>query len=312
LQPEAARGAIARNTSPDVPFSQSINPYRGCEHGCIYCYARPTHAYMDLSPGLDFETRIFFKKDAPALLRRELSRPSYRCQTIAIGTNTDGYQPAERQLRITRALLEVLQECRHPVSIVTKSALVERDLDLLAPMAAQNLVRVMVSVTTLDDELKRRMEPRTPSSLRRLQTIHRLADAGIPVGVLAAPMIPALNDHELEAILQAAADAGARSAAYVLLRLPHEVAPLFDEWLGQHYPLRHSHVLGLLRDMRGGAINDPAFGSRMSGSGTLAHLLRQRFERACRALELNTDEGPTPDTSQFRPPGAASGQLGLF
>jgi DNA repair photolyase len=312
LQPEAARSVISRNDSPDVPFSQSINPYRGCEHGCIYCYARPAHAYMDLSPGIDFETRIFFKVGAAATLRRELSRPGYQCRPITIGANTDGYQPVERQLRVTRAILEVLRDCRQPVSIVTKSALVERDLDILASMAAQRLVRVMISVTTLDDELKRRMEPRTASPARRLQTIRCLTDAGVPAGVLAAPMIPALNDHELEAILEAAAAAGAKTAGYILLRLPHEVAPLFDEWLGQHYPLRRAHVLGLLRDMRGGAINDPAFGSRMSGRGTLSQLLRQRFERACRALGLNRGDGPEFDTSRFRRPQGTRTQLDLF
>ncbi len=311
LRPEHSRSIISRNDSPDIAFRQSVNPYRGCEHGCIYCYARPAHAYVDLSPGLDFETRIYFKPDAAALLGRELARPGYRCQPIAIGSNTDGYQPAERELRITRSLLELLAECRHPVAIVTKSALIERDLDLLAPMAAAGLARVMVSVTTLDDELKRRLEPRTAGPSRRLQVISRLAQAGVPVGVLAAPMIPALNDHELESILEAAAAAGARHAGYILLRLPHEVAPLFDEWLMQHYPLRRSHVLGLLRDMRAGALNDPSFGSRMHGTGALAQLLGARFERACRKLGLNADDGPALDTSAFRPP-AAGPQMALF
>lgn len=312
LRAEHSRSVISRNDSPDIPFRQSINPYRGCEHGCSYCYARPAHAYVDLSPGIDFETKIFFKPDAARLLRRELQRPGYRCDTITIGANTDGYQPAERQLRITRGILEVLAEFRHPVAIVTKSALIERDIDILGPMAEAGLARVMISVTTLDDELKRRMEPRTASPARRLETIRRLSGAGIPVGVLAAPMIPALNDHELESILEAAAAAGARTAGYILLRLPHEVAPLFDEWLGQHYPLRRSHVLQLLRDMRQGQVNDPRFGSRMRGTGPLADLLDQRFERSCRQLGLNAGEQPALDTTAFRPPRHAEAQLGLF
>ena len=309
---DAARSVITRNDSPDVPFRQSINPYRGCEHGCIYCYARPAHAYLDLSPGLDFESKIYWKPNAAALLRNELARPGYRCDPIAIGANTDGYQPAERELRVTRQVLEVLAECHHPVTIVTKSALVERDLDLLAPMAAAGLARVMISVTTLDAELKRRLEPRTASPARRLETIRRLHSAGVPAGVLAAPMIPALNDHELESILEAAAAAGASSAGYILLRLPHEVAPLFEEWLEQHYPLRKSHVLGLLRDMRDGAVSDPRFGSRMRGAGPLAELLRQRFERACRAHGLATSREAPLDTSRFVPPAASGPQLGLF
>jgi DNA repair photolyase len=313
LRVENARSIITRNDSPDIAFTQSINPYRGCEHGCVYCYARPAHAYVDLSPGIDFETKIFFKPDAAALLRREIAKPGYRCQPIALGANTDAYQPAERQLRITRAILEVLAETRHPVALITKSALIERDIDLLAPMAAANLLRVMISVTTLDDDLKRRMEPRTASPARRLEVIRRLTAAGIPCGVMAAPVIPALNDHELEAILDAAAAAGARHAGYVLLRLPHEVAPLFDEWLSQHYPLRKSHVLQRMRDMRRGQLNDPAFGSRMRGTGALADLLRQRFERACRQFGLNADDDRASlDTAAFRPPRSNTAQLGLF
>lgn len=312
LRPEHARSIITRNDSPDIVFCQSINPYRGCEHGCIYCYARPAHAYVDLSPGIDFETKIFFKPDAAALLRRELSKPGYACQAIAIGANTDGYQPAERELGITRAILEVLSEFRHPVAIITKSALIERDLDIIAPMAAANLVRVMISVTTLDDELKRRMEPRTASPARRLEVIARLAEAGVPVGVLAAPMIPALNDHELEAILEAAAARGAKRAGYIVLRLPHEVAPLFEEWLEQHYPLRKSHVMQLVRDMRQGRVNDPRFGTRMRGTGPLAKLMRQRFERACRQFGLNVEAGPDLDTTAFSAPTKPGAQLGLF
>lgn len=312
LHAEQARSIVSRNDSPDIAFRQSINPYRGCEHGCIYCYARPAHAYVDLSPGIDFETEIFYKPDAAELLRRELSRPGYACQPIAIGANTDGWQPAERDLGISRGLLGVLAEFRHPVAIITKSALIERDIDILAPMAADNLVRVMVSVTTLDDELKRRLEPRTAGPARRIATIRRLNEAGIPTGVLAAPMIPALNDHELEGILEAAAGAGARHAGYILLRLPHEVAPLFDEWLGQHYPLRRNRVLQLLRAMRAGRANDPRFGSRMRGTGPLADLLEQRFARACRALGLGTEVGPPLATTLFRVPGAARPQLDLF
>ncbi|MBM4197271.1 MAG: PA0069 family radical SAM protein [Gammaproteobacteria bacterium] len=311
LMVENARSIVSRNQSPDVPFAQSINPYRGCEHGCIYCYARPSHAYMDLSPGIDFETRIFWKPDAADLLRAELAKPGYTCDTMALGSNTDCYQPAERELQVTRRILEVLAECRHPVAIVTKSALVERDIDILAPMAAAGLARVMISVTTLDDELKRRMEPRTAGPSRRLETIRRLSEAGIPVGVLAAPVIPALNDHELESILSAGARAGAKSAGYILLRLPHEVAPLFSEWLEQHYPLRRSHVLNQISRMRNGALSDPRFGSRMRGSGPLASLLRQRFERACREHGLNRAETPLVRDG-FRPPRASGPQLGLF
>jgi DNA repair photolyase len=312
LRPEQSRSVISRNDSPDIPFRQSINPYRGCEHGCVYCYARPAHAYVDLSPGLDFETKIFFKLQAPELLRRELTQPGYRCQPIALGANTDAYQPAERELRITRGLLEVLAEFRHPFSIVTKSALIERDLDILAPLAAEHLVQVMVSVTTLDDELKRRMEPRTAAPARRLATIGRLAAAGIPVAVLVAPVIPALNDHELENILEAAAQAGARQAGYVLLRLPHEVGPLFEGWLADHYPLRASHVLNQVREMRGGALNDPSFGSRMKGKGPLAQLLRQRFDRACREFGLNAGDVPALDTTRFRVPARAGAQMSLW
>jgi DNA repair photolyase len=312
LRMDNARTIITRNDSPDVGFSQSINPYRGCEHGCVYCYARPAHAYVDLSPGIDFETKIFFKPQAAALLRKEIGKPGYRCQPIALGVNTDAYQPAERELRVTRSILQVLAECHHPVSLITKSALIERDIDLLAPMAAANLVRVSISVTTLDDELKRRMEPRTASPARRLEVIRRLTGAGIRCAVMAAPMIPALNDHELEAILEAAAAAGALDAGYVLLRLPHEVAPLFDEWLSQHYPLRKSHVLQRLRDMRRGRLNDPGFGTRMRGSGPFAELLDQRFERACRQFGLNDSKDPPLDTTAFRPPATNSAQLGLF
>ena len=270
LHPDASRTIIARNRSPDVPFSQSINPYRGCEHGCIYCFARPTHAYLDLSPGRDFETQIYFKPEACALLKKELARPGYEVSPIALGTNTDPYQPVEKDLGITRGLLELFAELRHPVTIVTKGALILRDVDLLTELASLNLVSVFISVTTLDAELKRRMEPRTAGPERRLQMIRELAARGIRTGVLAAPVIPALNDHELERILERAAEAGATSAGYVLLRLPHEVRGLFIEWLNAHYPDRAKHVLSLLQQMRGGRLNDPQFHSRQSGSGPFA------------------------------------------
>ena len=308
---DAARRVISRNASPDVPFEQSVNPYRGCEHGCVYCYARPTHAWLGLSPGLDFETRLFYKPDAAARLAAELDAPGYRCRTIVLGANTDPYQPVERRLGITRALLEVLAERDHPVSIVTKGALIERDLDLLAPMAAAGLVSVMVSVTTLDDELKRTLEPRAAAPARRLATLRRLAAAGIPAGVLLAPMIPALNDHELENILEAAAAAGAESAAWILLRLPHEVGPLFREWLEAHYPERSRRVMSLLRQARGGRDNDPRFGHRMRGGGPWVEALAARFRLACRRLGLAEGERRTLDTGRFRPR-RSDGQIELF
>lgn len=298
-----ARTIVMRNESPDIPFTQSVNPYQGCEHGCIYCYARPTHAYLDLSPGIDFETRLFAKPDAARLLRAELARPGYRCDPIALGSNTDPYQPIEREWRITRAVLEVLAECRHPFTIVTKSALVERDIDVIAPMAKQRMARVYVSVTTLDRELARRMEPRAAAPQRRLQAITTLARAGIPVGVMVAPVIPQLNDRDIEAIVEAAAGAGATSAGWVLLRLPHEVAPLFRDWLAAHYPERATHVMSLVAQMRGGRDNDPAFGARMRGEGPLAALLAQRFELACRrhGLARGRDQSAL-DKTRFRPP----------
>ncbi|MCY4166132.1 MAG: PA0069 family radical SAM protein, partial [Gammaproteobacteria bacterium] len=262
---ERSKTIISRNQSPDIGFSQSINPYKGCEHGCIYCFARPTHAYLDLSPGLDFETRIVHKPNAAELLRKELAKPGYVCSPIALGINTDGYQPFEKQLRITRSLLEILLETRHPVTIVTKSALVERDLDLLGELARLGLTQVALSITTLDDELKRRMEPRTASPRRRLATIERLAEAGVPAGVMFAPVIPALNDHELEAVLEAAAEAGGLWAGYTVLRLPNEVRPLFKDWLAEQYPLRAGHVMSRVRQIRGGKENDSAFGRRKRG-----------------------------------------------
>jgi len=293
---------IARNTSPDVPFDHSINPWRGCEHGCIYCFARPTHAYHNLSPGLDFETKLFAKPAAARLLRAELMKPSYRPATIAMGTNTDCWQPAEEHLRISRAVLEVLAEFCHPLGIVTKSNRVLRDLDILAPMAARGLVHVGVSLTTLDPVLARRLEPRAPAPAQRLKAIRTLADAGVPVFALHAPMIPALNDHELERLMEAAVRAGALTASYVPLRLPHEVAPLFRDWLDAHYPARARHVMSLVRSIRDGRDNDPEFGSRMRGTGPYAEMLRARFKAARRRFGLDRRLPPLR-TDLFRRPG---------
>jgi DNA repair photolyase len=284
---EQARSIISYNQSPDVPFDRSINPYRGCEHGCIYCFARPTHAYLDLSPGLDFETQLIAKTNAAELLRKELAKPGYRCAAITLGANTDPYQPIEKQYRLTRQLLEVLWEHRHPCAIITKSQLICDDLPLLAQLAREKLVKVFISVTTLDDDLKRKLEPRAASGNARLHTMARLADAGIPVGVLAAPMIPALNDSEIEAILEAAKQAGALSASYILLRLPLEVSELFEQWLQEHFPLRADHVMSLVRQSRDGHNYDPQFHTRMRGTGVFAELLATRFKRASRALHLN-------------------------
>jgi DNA repair photolyase len=300
IRPETARTIISRNDSPDIPFEQSINPYRGCEHGCIYCYARPSHAYVDLSPGIDFETRLFYKADAANLLRAELKRPGYHCSAIMLGANTDPYQPIEQRLRVTRSLLEVLLEARHPVSVITKGTLVLRDLDLLRELAQLNLTRVYVSFTTLDAELKRQLEPRAASPQARLRVISTLAAAGVPVGVMTAPMIPAINDAELESLLEAAAHSGARRASYVLLRLPHEVKTLFRDWLVEHYPQRAAHVMSLVQQARGGQDNDPRFGMRMRGSGAWAQLLRARFELACRRLNLNHERAAELSTHLFR------------
>jgi DNA repair photolyase len=308
--PDRARTIITRNDSPDVPFDRSINPYRGCEHGCIYCYARPSHAFLGLSPGLDFETRIFVKHDAAMLLRRELARPGYACRPISLGTNTDPYQPLERRLRVTRAILEVLAEARHPVGIVTKSALVCRDLDLLAPMAQDGLANVYLSITTLDARIARTLEPRASSPRRRLEAVRALAAAGVPVGVMVAPIIPGLTDPEIEAILEEAAAAGASTAGWVLLRLPYEVKDLFAAWLEAHFPLRARHVLSLVRQCRGGLLNDPEFGSRMRGQGVFADLVARRFRQAARYLGLDRRQLPQR-TDLFRPP-AGDGQLDLF
>ncbi|BBK44830.1 radical SAM protein [Allostella vacuolata] len=308
---DATRRIITTNDSPDIPFDQSINPYRGCEHGCVYCFARPTHAWLGLSPGLDFESKLFAKPEAAALLEKELRHPRYRCRPIAMGTNTDPYQPVERGMQVTRRILEVLSAFEHPVTIVTKSALVLRDLDLLAPMAARGLAAVAVSVTTLDRDLARRMEPRAATPERRLETIRALAAAGVPAGVMAAPMIPALNDWELERILEASAAAGATTAGYVLLRLPLELDQLFTEWLHEHAPGRAAHVLAIVREMRGGKTYDSRWGQRMRGTGVHADLLAKRYQLAARRLGLTRRDWRL-DTSRFRPPPRAGDQLSLL
>jgi DNA repair photolyase len=300
---ETAKSIITRNSSPDIPFDRSINPYRGCEHGCIYCFARPSHAYWDMSPGLDFETRLIAKTNAATLLEEQLSRPGYQCAPITLGANTDCYQPIEREHRITRATLEVLLRYRHPVSIITKGSLILRDLDLLAEMAKLRLVSVFISLTTLDDELKRILEPRAAAPKARLRAIRVMRDAGIPVGVLCAPMIPMINDNELEALLSEAKAAGALSASYVMLRLPLEVAPLFDEWLKTHYPQRADHVMSLIRQSRGGELYDSRFGSRMRGEGPFADLLAQRYAVAVKRLGLNRRDALVLDCTAFCPPG---------
>ncbi|WP_054916036.1 MULTISPECIES: PA0069 family radical SAM protein [Pseudomonas] len=306
---ETAKTIITRNTSPDLPFDRSINPYRGCEHGCIYCYARPSHAYWDLSPGLDFETKLIAKTNAAAVLEQQLSKKGYVCAPINLGSNTDPYQPIEREQQLTRRLLEVLLRYRHPVTIVTKGSLILRDLDLLAELAQQRLVSVMISLTTLDDELKRTLEPRAAAPKARLRAIRVMREAGVPVGVLCSPMIPMINDSELEHLLEAAKQAGALHAAYMLLRLPLEVAPLFEQWLQDHYPQRATHVLSLIRQSRGGELYDSRFGARMRGEGVFADLLAQRFDKAMRRLGLNRLEGHALDCSAFCPPG---GQLSLL
>jgi DNA repair photolyase len=311
VTPEPIRSILTRNESPDIPFDRSINPYRGCEHGCIYCFARPSHSYLGLSPGQDFESRIMAKPDAPAALRAELDRPTYQPAVIALGANTDPYQPVERRLGITRGILEVLAAYHHPVTIVTKSAGVLRDLDLLAELGRERLASVLVSITTLDRGLARRMEPRAAAPQRRLETVRELAAAGVPTGVLVSPMIPALNDHELEAICEAAQQAGALAARYLVVRLPHELKELFTEWLERRYPERADRVLNLIRELRGGELYDPRFGRRMRGEGVYADLLARRFAVVARRLGL---DGPMPalDTSQFRRPPAPGDQLDLF
>jgi DNA repair photolyase len=308
---DSTRTIIARNTSPDIGFDRSINPYRGCEHGCTYCFARPTHAFLGMSPGLDFESKIFAKPDAAQLLEKELRAPSYRCRTMAMGTNTDPYQPIERHYKITRSILEVLSRFNHPVSIVTKSALAARDIDILMPMAEKNLARVSLSVTSLDPDLARKMEPRASTPKRRLGAIRDLSSVGIPTGVMFAPAIPGLNDHELEGVLEAARDAGATTAGYVMLRLPLEVKDLFQEWLASSVPERASRVMSLVRAMRGGLDYDPKWGERMTGNGPIAEALSDRFRLACKRLGLNKPQPPL-DANKFSPPPRAGDQLALF
>ncbi len=304
---ERPRTIITRNSSPDIGFAHSINAYRGCEHGCIYCFARPTHAYHDLSPGIDFETKLFAKPDAPTLLRAELMKPGHKVTPIAMGTNTDPYQPIERDWRITRACIEILAETRHPLYITTKSDRILRDIDLLAAMARDTLVGVMLSVTSLDPKVARTLEPRAPHPERRIAAIRKLNEAGIPVYASVSPVVPAITDHEIEAILERVADAGARDAFFIPVRLPHEVAPLFRAWLDTHYPDRAAKVMAIIRDLRGGRDNDPDFGSRMRGQGIWADLLRTRFDKARQRfglggarLSLRTDMFRAPEGDQFR------------
>jgi DNA repair photolyase len=312
LTVDSTRTIIARNDSPDIGFDRSINPYRGCEHGCIYCYARPSHAYLGLSPGLDFESRLFYKPQAAALLAAELRKKGYACRPIALGSNTDPYQPVERRLGVTRSILEVLRDFRHPVTIVSKSALIQRDLDILSDMAKERLAIVTISVTTLDRRLARVMEPRASTPERRLETITALAAAGVPTGVLSAPMIPALNDSEMEHILERARAGGATSAGYTLLRLPLELKALFREWLESHFPDKASHVLSLVAQAHGGRLYDSAWSKRMSGAGPYADMLRVRFDRACRKLGLNQRTTNPLDATRFRPPAGKGNQLNLF
>src|SRR5271168_4648400 len=308
---DTARKVITRNDSPDIGFDRSINPYRGCEHGCVYCFARPTHAFLGLSPGLDFESRLFAKPDAPQLLEKELAAQDYEPRMIAIGTNTDPYQPIERERNIMRGILEVLERAAHPVGIVTKSALVTRDIDILARMAKRNLAKVAISVTTLDPKLARTMEPRASTPMRRLEALRQLVEAGVPASTLVAPVIPALNDAEIERILDAVAAAGVRHAGYVLLRLPLEVRDLFREWLVANFPDRYRHVFKLIRDMRGGKDYDTTFGTRMTGTGPIAWMIGRRFEVACERLGFNVTSVKTT-TEHFKRPQAASEQLSLF
>ena len=312
LSIESTRTIIARNDSPDIGFDRSINPYRGCEHGCIYCYARPSHAYLGLSPGLDFESRLFYKPQAAKLLASELRKKGYSCRPIALGSNTDPYQPVERKLGTTRAILEVLRDFRHPVTIVTKSALIQRDLDILGEMARDRLAMAAISVTTLDRRLARVMEPRAAAPERRLETIAALAAAGVPAAVMSAPMIPALNDSEMEQILERARVAGAASAGYTLLRLPLELKALFKEWLEEHFPDKAGHVLSLVAQTHGGRLYDSTWSKRMTGTGPYADMLRLRFDRTCRKLGFNQRTTQSLDTTLFRPPPQKGDQLALF
>jgi DNA repair photolyase len=310
VREEQARSIVSRNNSPDVAFAQSVNPFKGCEHGCVYCFARPSHAYLELSPGLDFETKLFVKTNAAALLREELGRSGYACAPIALGINTDAYQPIERRYRITRSCLEVLAETKHPVSFITKGALIERDIDLLAEMARDNLITVYFSITTLDNHLAAKMEPRASAPHARLRAMQRLHEAGVPVGVMVAPVIPMINDREVEHILEAAKEHGAQSAGYVLLRLPHELKTIWREWLELHYPDRAKHVMSLIQQMRGGKDYDSAFGSRMRGTGPFAELLQKRFAKA--HARLGFGRLPALNTAAFKPPVRQSPQAELF
>lgn len=309
---ERARSVITRNDSPDIHFNQALNPYRGCEHGCIYCFARPSHSYINLSPGLDFETKLRAKSNLAEVLRHELARPSYTVSPINIGSNTDPYQPIERRWKLTRTALELLAECRHPCTIVTKNAMVERDIDILAPMARENLVQVVVSINSLDNHLAAKLEPRASAPHRRIQAVRTLRQAGIPVGVLVAPIIPALNDRDMEAVLEQAADAGATCAGYTTLRLPYELKALFREWLALHVPQRAAHVMSLLQQMHGGRDYDSDFTTRMSGQGVFAELIRRRFDVACRKHGFGRARELRLDTTRFMPPRRPSPQGQLF
>ena len=308
---ESPKTLINRNKSPDLPFELSINPYRGCEHGCVYCYARPAHAYVDLSPGLDFESKLFSKPNAAELLRKELKSARYKCSPISLGANTDAYQPIERGLKITRSILEVLHECNHPVTIISKSSLVERDLDLLAPMAEKNLAQVFISITSTDRTLARRMEPRAAAPQRRFETIRRLHAAGVRAGVMVAPIIPGLNESEIESIVEQAVDCGAQSAGYVMLRLPREVRELFKSWLETHYPLKYSRVMSNIRDVRAGNESDSDFHRRLRGTGPVAGLIKQRFEKVVKRCGLNLSRHQL-NCDLFVPPAKDQNQLSLF
>ncbi|MDR5772238.1 MULTISPECIES: PA0069 family radical SAM protein [unclassified Caballeronia] len=314
---ERAKSILTHNNSPDIPFSVSLNPYRGCEHGCIYCFARPTHSYLGLSPGLDFESRIYAKINAAELLRREIGKPKYEPESIALGVNTDAYQPVERDLKITRSVIQVLHDCGHPFAAITKSSLIERDIDLLAPMAERGQVMAAITVTTLDADIARTLEPRAATPARRLRTIRTLAEAGIPVGVSIAPVIPFVTEPDLERVLEACAEAGAKTASYIVLRLPWEVAPLFKDWLAAHFPDRADRVMSRVRDMRGGKDYDADFAKRMKGEGLWADMLKQRFQQATKRLGLNARQRGILDMSDFKPPAFVKpvpdkGQLDLF
>jgi len=312
ISAERARSIVSRNRSPDVPFEQSVNPYRGCEHGCVYCFARPSHSYLDLSPGLDFETRLFHKENAVELLEDELRRPGYRPRPIVLGINTDAYQPIEREFGLTRRLLELLYEYRHPVSLLTKGVTILRDLDLLQALARRNLVSVSVSLTTLDNDLKRNLEPRTASPASRLKILSEMRRIGIQPGVMVAPVIPAINDSEIEKILQASARAGANRAGYVVLRLPHELKTLFRDWLDAHYPDRAEHVMSLVRQLHGGKDYDPVWGRRQTGAGPVADLIKWRFRVARKRHGLDRDDRTGLDTSLFRVPTRSGNQMALW